>query len=109
MQAGEKKPESQIERVALALREMLLRGDFSPGERLAELNLVPRLNASRTPVRLALERLAHEGLLEPLPGRAGSASASLRSPTCGTPLRSGAFWKAPRRGSRPSGSQDPPN
>lgn len=68
MQAGEKKPESQIERVALALREMLLRGDFSPGERLAELNLVPRLNASRTPVRLALERLAHEGLLEPLPG-----------------------------------------
>jgi len=67
MQAGEKKPESQIERVALALREMLLRGDFSPGERLAELNLVPRLNASRTPVRLALERLAHEGLLEPVP------------------------------------------
>lgn len=67
MQTGEKKPESQIERVALALREMVLRGDFSPGERLAELNLVPRLNASRTPVRLALERLAHEGLLEPVP------------------------------------------
>ncbi|MGA2596611.1 MAG: GntR family transcriptional regulator [Bryobacteraceae bacterium] len=67
MQAGDKKPESQIERVALALREMLLRGDFSPGERLAELNLVPRLNASRTPVRLALERLANEGLLETVP------------------------------------------
>ena len=47
---------------------MLLRGDFRPGERLAELTLVPRLNASRTPVRLALDRLAHEGLLEPMPG-----------------------------------------
>jgi GntR family transcriptional regulator of vanillate catabolism len=49
------------------LRQMLLRGDFRPGERLAELTLVPRLQASRTPVRLALDRLAHEGLLEALP------------------------------------------
>ena len=51
----------------LALREMVLRGDFAPGERLAELTLVPRLRASRTPVRLALDQLAHEGLLEALP------------------------------------------
>jgi GntR family transcriptional regulator, vanillate catabolism transcriptional regulator len=58
---------SQTERVVLALREMLLRGDFRPGERLAELTLVPRLKASRTPVRLALDRLAHEGLIEALP------------------------------------------
>jgi len=58
---------SQTERVAVALREMLLRGDFRPGERLAELTLVPLLNASRTPVRLALERLSHQGLLEALP------------------------------------------
>jgi GntR family transcriptional regulator, vanillate catabolism transcriptional regulator len=59
---------SQTDRVILTLREMLLRGEFRPGERLAELTLVPRLQASRTPVRLALDRLAHEGLLEPLPG-----------------------------------------
>jgi len=58
---------SQIERVAATLRERLLRGQFRPGERLAELTLVPQLNASRTPVRLALERLAHQGLLEALP------------------------------------------
>ncbi len=58
---------TQIGRVVLALREMLLRGEFKPGERLTELGLVPRLNASRTPVRLALERLSHEGLLEALP------------------------------------------
>jgi GntR family transcriptional regulator of vanillate catabolism len=57
---------TQTERVVLTLREMLLRGDFKPGERLTELALVPRLNASRTPVRLALDRLANEGLLEAL-------------------------------------------
>jgi GntR family transcriptional regulator, vanillate catabolism transcriptional regulator len=55
---------SQTDRVVFALREMLLRGKFRPGERVAELTLVPLLNASRTPVRLALQRLAHEGLLE---------------------------------------------
>src|SRR5689334_6210392 len=57
---------SQTERVVLTLREMLLRGDFKPGERLTELALVPMLKASRTPVRLALDRLANEGLLEAL-------------------------------------------
>jgi len=60
-------PGSQTERVVLALRERLLRGDFDPGQRLTELTLVPLLAASRTPVRLALERLAYEGLLEALP------------------------------------------
>jgi GntR family transcriptional regulator, vanillate catabolism transcriptional regulator len=60
-------PRSQIDRVVLALRKMVLAGEFQPGERLAELTLVPLLKASRTPVRLALDRLAHEGLLEPLP------------------------------------------
>jgi GntR family transcriptional regulator of vanillate catabolism len=57
---------TQTERVVLTLREMLLRGDFKPGERLTELGLVPLLKASRTPVRLALDRLANEGLLEAL-------------------------------------------
>ena len=51
----------------LTLREMLLPGDFRPAERVAELTLVPLLRASRTPVRLVLEQLAHEGLLEELP------------------------------------------
>jgi GntR family transcriptional regulator of vanillate catabolism len=51
----------------LALREMILRGDFGAGQRLTELTLVARLGASRTPIRHALSRLAHEGLLEPLP------------------------------------------
>jgi GntR family transcriptional regulator, vanillate catabolism transcriptional regulator len=55
---------SQKGRALILLREMILRGDFEPGERLSELSLVARLSISRTPIRLALERLAHEGLLE---------------------------------------------
>ena len=58
---------SQTGRTLLTLREILLRGEFGPGERLSELALVARLGVSRTPIRLALDRLAHEGLLEPSP------------------------------------------
>jgi GntR family transcriptional regulator, vanillate catabolism transcriptional regulator len=58
---------SQITRTVLRLREMILSGAFSPGERVSEAPLTGRLGASRTPIRLALERLAHEGLLDPYP------------------------------------------
>jgi GntR family transcriptional regulator of vanillate catabolism len=57
---------SQTERVVLALREMLLRGGLAAGHRVTEVALAARLGASRTPVRHALNRLAHEGLLEAL-------------------------------------------
>jgi GntR family transcriptional regulator of vanillate catabolism len=55
-------------RTLVAIREMLLRGDFRPGERLSELPLAARLGVSRTPVRLALERLALEGMLDSTAG-----------------------------------------
>jgi GntR family transcriptional regulator of vanillate catabolism len=67
--------ESQTTRTLGALRQMLLRGDFRPGERISELSLVARLGASRTPVRLAMDRLAQEGLLELSPGGGFSARA----------------------------------
>jgi GntR family transcriptional regulator, vanillate catabolism transcriptional regulator len=60
-------PDSQTGRALLSLRELLLRGDFRPGERISELPLVARLGVSRTPIRLALDRLANEGLLEVSP------------------------------------------
>src|SRR5881394_2569024 len=56
--------DSHNARTLLRLREMLFRGEFQHGERLSELPLSARLGVSRTPIRLALERLAHEGLLE---------------------------------------------
>lgn len=55
---------SQTARALYSVRELLLRGEFSPGDRVSELPLVARLGVSRTPIRLALERLAHMGLLE---------------------------------------------
>jgi GntR family transcriptional regulator of vanillate catabolism len=55
---------SQTARALVSVRELLLRGEFSPGERVSELPLVARLGVSRTPIRLALERLANIGLLD---------------------------------------------
>lgn len=60
-------PQSQQARVLLQLRDMILKGAFAPRERLAEIPLAERLEASRTPVRLALATLEHEGLIEPSP------------------------------------------
>lgn len=56
--------ESQTIRAILKIRELLIQGAFRPGERIREVPLAARLSVSRTPLRLALERLAHEGLLE---------------------------------------------
>ncbi len=51
-------------RALLGLRDLLINGAFEPGERLSEIPLGQRLGVSRTPLRLALSRLEHEGLLE---------------------------------------------
>ena len=59
--------ESQTLRVLLEMRELILRGTFRPGERLREVPLSKRLNVSRTPLRLVLDRLAQEGLLKARP------------------------------------------
>jgi GntR family transcriptional regulator, vanillate catabolism transcriptional regulator len=58
---------SQTMRALLRLRELLLSGEFEPGARMSELPLVERLGVSRTPLRLALAALEHEGLLRVLP------------------------------------------
>ena len=54
---------THITRTVLRLRSLILEGEFAPGERLSELPLVQRLGISRTPLRLALAALEHEGLL----------------------------------------------
>lgn len=58
---------SQTVRTLLQLRELILNGELSPGERVSELGIVERLGVSRTPVRVALVRLEEEGLVDCLP------------------------------------------
>lgn len=60
---------TQIDRVVAQLRDMILSGELSPGERIVELQFTERLGASRTPIRLALVELEREGILERLPSR----------------------------------------
>ncbi len=62
------RPISQGLAATLGLRQMILEGDLVAGDRVSELSLVDRLNVSRTPLRLALAQLEHEGLLEALAG-----------------------------------------
>jgi len=53
----------QLTEAVVRIREMILRGELTPGQRLAEAPLADRLGMSRTPVRQALPLLAQEGLL----------------------------------------------
>ena len=59
--------ESQTLRALVEMRELLIRGEFKPGERIREIPLAARLGVSRTPLRLVLDRLEHEGLLKARP------------------------------------------
>jgi GntR family transcriptional regulator, vanillate catabolism transcriptional regulator len=59
---------SQTTKATLGLRELVFSGEIGPGDRLPEVELAERLGVSRTPLRMALQTLAHEGLLEALSG-----------------------------------------
>ncbi len=48
------------------IREMILREELAPGQRVTEAGLAEALGLSRTPVRNVLPRLAAEGLLSPV-------------------------------------------
>jgi DNA-binding GntR family transcriptional regulator len=56
--------ESTAAKTRVALREAILRGEYLPGERLVEAQLCEQLGASRFNVRIALQDLAAEGLVE---------------------------------------------
>ncbi len=54
---------TQLSEAIVRLREMILRGELVPGQRVAEAPVAEQLGVSRTPVRQALPLLAQEGLL----------------------------------------------
>jgi GntR family transcriptional regulator, vanillate catabolism transcriptional regulator len=68
----------QTLRATLRLRELILEGRLRGGERVSELPLAAELEVSRTPLRLALAQLEHEGLLEALPGGGFAVSTFTR-------------------------------
>lgn len=57
---------THTEHALVSLRQQILSGTFSGGQRLYEVALAEQLKVSRTPVRAALSKLAEEGLLERL-------------------------------------------
>jgi DNA-binding GntR family transcriptional regulator len=60
---------TQADRLADAIADSVLSGEFAPGLRLDESGLAERYGVSRTPVREALRRLASTGLIEVKPRR----------------------------------------
>ena len=61
------------DKVAQALRQMLVENRIAPGAKLNERELSEVLNVSRTPLREAIKMLAAEGLVELLPNRGAIA------------------------------------
>ncbi|WP_114284681.1 GntR family transcriptional regulator [Candidatus Halocynthiibacter alkanivorans] len=57
------KQESNVDRIYNACRQMAANFEFKPDERINESSLATKLEASRTPVREALNRLVAEGFL----------------------------------------------
>ena len=55
--------------VALRLRQRIVEGQLTPGDKLNERELSESLKVSRTPLREAIKMLAAEGLVELLPNR----------------------------------------
>ena len=60
---------NQQTRVTVQLREKILNGEYSAGERITETSLAKSLGASRTPIRYALSILEQEGLVTGVPNR----------------------------------------
>ncbi|MFC3162959.1 GntR family transcriptional regulator [Ciceribacter thiooxidans] len=60
-------PRQQSVKALLGLRDLILKGEIEPGERLSEVALSERLDVSRTPLRSALQKLEQEGLVTLIP------------------------------------------
>ena len=64
--------------IAERLRELIIEGKLKPGARLNERLLCDQLRVSRTPLREALRRLAHEGLVTLIANRGAFVSEMSR-------------------------------
>ena len=71
------RPVSIREKVYAAIRNDILNGRITPGDRMVETRLAAQIKTSRTPVREALHMLEREGLIEAIP-RVGYRVKSLK-------------------------------
>jgi DNA-binding GntR family transcriptional regulator len=62
-------PESNADRAYDLIRRHIIFGQFEPGEVLSEEVLMTRFQLGRTPIREAMVRLGHEGLVTAFPRR----------------------------------------
>ena len=60
-------PNSISDQIYEVLKEHILLGKITPGERIIESNIAEELKTSRTPVREAFQRLVQDGLAERVP------------------------------------------
>jgi DNA-binding GntR family transcriptional regulator len=60
---------TNVELIADALREAIIKGQIPPGERIKEIPLARQLGVSRGPIREALRLLEHDGLVKIVPNR----------------------------------------
>ena len=67
---------SRVNAAYQQLRELIVHGRLAPGSRVVEAELADRSGVSRTPVREALRRLQHEGLI--VASRGGNHNPRLR-------------------------------
>lgn len=72
--SGENARESLADMVYRILRDAIANGTFAPGFRLREAALARHFGVSTTPIRQALHRLAHEGLVEVSPNRGATVA-----------------------------------
>lgn len=67
MSSNENKPLSQAEQAYQVLENSLVTLEFAPGSVVSEGRLIERVGLGRTPVREAMQRLAHQELIRVMP------------------------------------------
>lgn len=68
-ESGDEAPRSQAERAYELIKQRIIRGDYLLGSTISEPDLASSLGMSRTPLREALVRLAHDRMVDLVPRR----------------------------------------
>jgi DNA-binding GntR family transcriptional regulator len=69
-----KRHQTLREQIVTSLRESIIRGELSPGQKITEPELAEKLGISRTPIREAFRQLESEGFLTVIPRKGAVVS-----------------------------------